>query len=570
MRRLFCPPLSVAKLSFQTQLEELEEFWESEAPRIGEDGAEGWASWYSSKVDARISHSQLTQPSAISDLDPYRQWAAQELQTDRHMYLPLRSDSDASDPYSTVLFADLRPMVLNVKSSAAKCAFRLAWLSFMGPHVPGFSLATSRELDWDDRWNLGYLTSPHYLNAIFPSGSSRRTLLTDTVAGVVIGREREYSSSFGPVRYWSTNVSGPLDFSSTDPSKPFRKGIWSIEDVQSIDTDVVRRLFSVLKVDQDDNEWNILALAFEAATNLKGKVISPSCQASPSNFIIFFCSALKLSKSFLSVHPNSLHFWDAHAQLERMRGRLDDARKVYQTILISNKSNHSQIQTSLVWWHWAEMEWLAGNDKAALNVVLRSGGVEGPQSGISVLRAKRSLEENSTAKNLIGWKQQEAWTKLRALLELLTGDEPTGMLKVFDQYLSPLEESASSRESLMTACLLMLYWHRTTLKKPMPPSLLRDRAHAAFAEYPNNSIVLGILLESERGQGVWGRVRAMLGDSGGKAKDVVRRIEEAWIAGWEKGRWLSEVDRTRNGLAAAVEHERSVLRVKIQLMPLIN
>jgi hypothetical protein len=201
------------------------------------------------------------------------------------------------------------------------------------------------------------------------------------------------------------------------------------------------------------------------------------------------------------------------------------------------------------------MEWLAGNDQAALNVVLKSVGVEGTRSGISTLRAKRSLEDNVNAP--IGWKEQEAWMKLRALLELLTGDEPIEALKIFDEYISSLEES-SSRESLVTASLLMIYWHGTTLKRPMPPSVLRVRAHVAFEEYPSNSIILGILLESERGQGVWGRVRSMLGDNGGKAKGVVRRIEEVWVAGWEKGRWLSEVERTRNGLAAAIEHERSV------------
>lgn len=206
------------------------------------------------------------------------------------------------------------------------------------------------------------------------------------------------------------------------------------------------------------------------------------------------------------------------------------------------------------------MEWLAGNDQAALNVVLKSVGVEGTRSGISILRAKRSLEDNVNAP--IGWKEQEAWMKLRALLELLTGGEPIEVLKIFDEYLSSLEET-SSRESLVTASLLMIYWHGTTLKRPMPPSVLRERAHAAFEEYRNNSIILGILLESERGQGVWGRVRSMLGDNGGKAKDVVRRVEEVWVAGWEKGRWLSEVERTRNGLAAAVEHERSVIILHI-------
>ncbi|KAF8973700.1 NRDE-2, necessary for RNA interference-domain-containing protein [Flammula alnicola] len=523
---IFNPPANISKMALQAQLNELEDFWDSEVSRLGEDGARGWASWYSSKTDQNsVPTSQASQPSTIPDLDPYRQWASQELQADRKMFLPLRSDSDTSDPYSTVLFADIRSMMLNIKYRRAKHAFRMAWLSFLGLHVPGLSLAGSHELDWDDRWNLGHLTSPYYLNAIFPSDANQNALLTDAVAGVVIGRERQHATSFGPVRCWGKDVSGPLDLSSTDPGKPLHKGIWTMEDVLNTDENITRKLFTALRIDHDDSEWDTLALAFETA-------ISPK-------------SAIKLSKSLLSVNRDSLALWNAHAQLERMRGRLGDARKVYQTLLIANKHDTSQKQAGFLWWSWAEMEWLAGGDQTALNIILKSVGMEGPDSGITILRAKRSLEDEAdAAKASTGWKEHEGWVRLRALLELLTGHGPVAALEVFDKYLS-FDYGGPSRESLTTASLMMIYCHGVVLKKPMPPSILRERAHPAFEDYPNNSIILGVLLEAERGQGVWGRVRAMLGGNDGKVKDVARRIEEVWVAGWEKGRWLSEHERTR-------------------------
>lgn len=239
-----------------------------------------------------------------------------------------------------------------------------------------------------------------------------------------------------------------------------------------------------------------------------------------------------------------------------MRGRLNDARKVYQTILVGNASKQIQNRTSLMWWNWAEMEWLSGDDQTALNVILKSVGLEGSRSGVSILRTKRSLDDNAkSTQPQLGWKEQEGWIKLRALLELLTGNGPPQMLKVFDEHLPP-SSKGFSRESLVTASLMMLYCYGTTLKRPMPPSLLRERVHPAFESYPNNSIILGILLEAERGQGIWGKVRTLLGGNDGKPKDVARRIEEVWVAGWEKGRWVSELERTRNGLASAVEHER--------------
>lgn len=199
------------------------------------------------------------------------------------------------------------------------------------------------------------------------------------------------------------------------------------------------------------------------------------------------------------------------------------------------------------------MEWLAGGEQQSLNIILKSVGMEG-SGGVTLLRAKRALEDLAETVLTLNLKEREAWINLRALLELLTA-QPEAALAIFDKYLSSDDRSLSS-ESLTTSSLLMIYHYGVILKNPMPPSILRERAHTAFEEYSSNSIILGMLLEAEKGQGVWGRVRAILGSNDGKVKDVARRIEEIWIARWEKGRWLSEIERTRSGLAAAVEHER--------------
>lgn len=276
---------------------------------------------------------------------------------------------------------------------------------------------------------------------------------------------------------------------------------------------------------------------------------------------VLFCSAIKQSKSLLSANQASLALWNSHAQLERLRGRPGDARTVYQTILVSAKANKSSQNVGEMWWNWAEMEWLYGDDQQAMDVVLRAAGMEGPRSGVTILRAKRALDDLAAlTKSSNLWKDYESWIKLRALLELL-GRNAEDLFVVFDRYSSP--EPNSHSESLVTASLVMVYCHGVVLKRPMAPSILRDRAHLAFDQYPSNSIILGILLEAERGQGVWGRVRSLLGGTDGKTKDVSRRVEEVWVAGWESGRWLSEIERTRNGLAAAVEHERCVFRTRL-------
>ena len=233
---------------------------------------------------------------------------------------------------------------------------------------------------------------------------------------------------------------------------------------------------------------------------------------------------------------------------------MDEARKIYQTILIVSRLGITRPGEGQLWWNWAEMEWLEGGDEQTLKVILSSVGLEAPATGITILRTKRSLEAMMASTKLSSqWKEYEAWTKLRALLDLLTSQDLTAALAIFDE---PLERESCLNESLITASLILLYFHSVILKKPTPPSILRERAGTAVELYPSNSIILGIFLEAERGQGIWGRVRSTLGNNAGRIKDVARRAEEVWMAGWQEGRWQSEVERTRNGLAAAVEHER--------------
>ena len=272
-------------------------------------------------------------------------------------------------------------------------------------------------------------------------------------------------------------------------------------------------------------------------------------------------SALKYSRMLLSVAQESLPHWATHARLERLRGRIDDARKVYQTVLTASPPSPTRTGTSQLWWDWTEMEWLAGKPEVALRVVLQSVNVEGT-AGIMILRAKRNLEDAYRRSVDMLWKEREAWIKLRCLLELITSS-PAATLLTFDDYLlgdGDFVGGTVAHESLTVASLLMLYHHSVTLRNPTPPALLRDRLEKSIEVYPSNTIILGMFLEAEKGQGVWGRVRGLLGDPMadglGRDKDVSRRVAEVWMTGWEKGRWETEKERTKSGLVAAVESER--------------
>ena len=128
-------------------------------------------------------------------------------------------------------------------------------------------------------------------------------------------------------------------------------------------------------------------------------------------------SALKKSRRFLASVPESLPHWAAHARLERLRGRLDEARKVYQTVLSSPASTRSRLSAGPLWWDWAEMEWLTNDSDAATRVVLRAAEVEG--LGMAILRGRRALEAIAQVIPETLWKVREAWIRIGVLLEVL-------------------------------------------------------------------------------------------------------------------------------------------------------
>ncbi len=264
---------------------------------------------------------------------------------------------------------------------------------------------------------------------------------------------------------------------------------------------------------------------------------------------------MKRSRVFLASAPESLPHWAAHARLERLRGRLDEARKIYQTVLSSPASTRNRLSTGPLWWDWAEMEWLAGESEAATRVALRAAEVEG-FGGLAVLRGKRAIEATAHEIPETLWKVREAWLRLGALLELLTGNS---LPSFFTAY---LEVGTVAQESMAVASLGMLYHHIVTLRNPTRPAILRERSERAVELFPENTIILGMFLEMQQGQRLWGGVRK-LGDvsiSGDptRAKGVVGLAAEVWLGGWEKGQWFWEVERIRNSLIAALESERCV------------
>ncbi|GJJ13904.1 hypothetical protein Clacol_008161 [Clathrus columnatus] len=269
---VFNCPRTLILQTFSDRLENLEKFWDSELPRIGEPDAKGWNSWDGKSTAQTVDQSQVQSqtlivgPSPGSPSDAYSSWASDELRLDANSVMPKRTmDEDDDNPYSTVLFSDVQPLLVNISDVEGKHLLRLAWLVFIGLHIPGLTmLFDSRAQSHDDVWAYSNLCQKSYLDLLFPSvkGEERQW---DAIAGAIVAREKKYSSVFSCVKEWMWGVFDPLEILNG------RLVLWDKWDMDISNSDLAYRIFDHLRRRLGDpiydEEWETLHLSFEAVNN---------------------------------------------------------------------------------------------------------------------------------------------------------------------------------------------------------------------------------------------------------------------------------------------------------------
>ena len=236
----------------------------------------------------------------------------------------------------------------------------------------------------------------------------------------------------------------------------------------------------------------------------------------------------------MSNHRESLPRWAAHARLERIRNKPADARKIYATSLNGLVASTDKPDVAQIFWDWAEMEWLGGDDDAARQVILQSVGLTGGTTAI--LKAKRTMEQDLHSTPSL------ALSGLLALLDLLSGSEVSLAMSRFDL--------APNTERTWTTSTLFLYHHTHTRHAVLSPSVLRAHAEQAVRRFPSNSIILGVYLEAERGETVWGRVRTTLAQHTLKPTLDGIEVSSAMWGVWREVQ-LKEAERARGILNKA-------------------
>lgn len=120
---------------------ELENFWDSGSPRIGEAGAFGWKGTADDTQPPVAQPPTAVKPSLHLDENPFERWAETERLTGASQSFPARPDDpgvdDDIDPFRVVLFDDVRDFIFIVHSPDSHLQLAYAFLTFLGlPFVP--------------------------------------------------------------------------------------------------------------------------------------------------------------------------------------------------------------------------------------------------------------------------------------------------------------------------------------------------------------------------------------------------------------------------------------------------
>ncbi len=144
LETVFCRP--VVSEGGEVGLGLFGEFWESEVPRMGEEGAQGWRQFVEAREEmAEPPEARRDVPVEVSGAaDPLQAWAAVEEQAAARANMPARTLDEGTDddPFRVVMFSDLEDLLVWFPSAVlplVKPLLAEAFLVFCGLPPAGLS-----------------------------------------------------------------------------------------------------------------------------------------------------------------------------------------------------------------------------------------------------------------------------------------------------------------------------------------------------------------------------------------------------------------------------------------------
>ena len=495
-----------------------EHFWDSEVPRLGEVGCEGWSTF-----DQGIGIPPEPRTDAANDSknvqDVWESWVISEHSCNLLAREPARTVDDVAenDPYRVILFSDVRPFLIDSPSVFTQIDCLNAFLAFC--HLPPYG-NNSSDSESRSLWADGYLHN----EALSWSRQVSQSIMNERSVEEVPVFEGDATSEIQPDSKSSRRDVFDLPISEYRLSSDtlFAKaGSWfSAFDAWSSRNSNNRGPL--------ETAWVLRTLKYLVASSVGGDslaeyVLALELRLSPE-------TAQKSAKSLLKKRPSSLLLYNAYALIEYRLGNAGKADKALLTsITLCNTFDEAARKESLLLWRtWTWEVLMAGDTRRALKLLLMYGdesiqadSLPGNSSDIQsaqailLLRAESNL--TSTRDHLLSRGQYKyaafAIDCLLILNYLKTASSLAAATSVFQINCVQLTTYMSSRDPILEylhqSFARLLYFHvtHTNLTKPND---VRSLLAESIALFPNNTIFLSLYAWNERRFRINDRVRSIV------------------------------------------------------------
>ncbi|ATY64484.1 hypothetical protein A9K55_004669 [Cordyceps militaris] len=470
-----------------------QEFWESEVPRIGEPGANGWKHYVATggQDEPPEPLPDPSMPAAAQSKDAFRAWSQLEVEHANAAKLPARTmDGDTEDdPFRVVTYTDIEPFLFMMPLPLAPSISSSLWDAFL--IFCGLPPASSS--DWARTLYKDQLLAP--------VGSSIPGVSID--AATAPERHEDESIVRRPPLFCR-----PYSAFSISPRLLFPGNAW----------------FRYLQLPSSntlvDDRWleaTLGQLIFSAGCkDLSEYYLAVSFARDPS-------SVKKTAKKLLKQSPDNASLYNAYALAEHARGSSDVAAKVVESALssplLSKQSSRFRLQHTAAW-----MAMENGDMVCSKRTLCGAGTLEKEVSFADVLKAGSAFSGN-LSKSLSTGDVESAETAGECLVlhSYLTNSEASEPMSLSQGNISAAMQTLDSTsrelavrghgitpscERLVQSGAHLLYLHAT--RGPHRRGYIRDQARKYLKSFPSNAILLSVFEWSDAGLRVVDETRQLL------------------------------------------------------------
>ncbi|KAK3692498.1 NRDE-2, necessary for RNA interference-domain-containing protein [Podospora appendiculata] len=476
------------------------DFWESEAPRMGEEGANGWRNFVEADTMPEPPEpKQKTKPETQRvEEDVFKAWVVAEENEEEESRMPARTLDEGTehDPFRIVMFSDIQSFLAWIPRTALSCARpRLldAFLTFC--RLPTAGLSSS------DRVFTALLHDPF----VTGPGQAFELSFAHEAAPNEASSLLEVSKKAPEFRQQGGNMALSQDVLFPGAAWFQYLGNWS--DMQKLGRGHV------------DSPWILGTLRHLVRVCGLEKLAEYYLAAEWRND----CSAArKVAKGLLKQY-GSARLYNAYASIEWASQNAEVAEKVLSSATRMPSSSVANDQSQLLWntWTWMHLE-SSQKQTATARLCSSVDSSTGPELSTTTppaLLLKARSHFSSTRDYSLSFLHLERATQHAeslALLEYLTA-EPTSetepasesqgninaalaSIRGFSRELNSLDKdelTAYYQERILQTAARLLYYHAT--HGPYRPVYLREQLKSFIDSFPQNILFLELFAWAESG-----------------------------------------------------------------------